>query len=489
MRLIEQRRQGALFFAFHSTLNIGDDLDHGLRRFVPKGYGLNKLACSHDEIRWLFDEDELIAAGRMLADRLEKNPQYANSLFELFRYICKLNEDYCDSLLPKRVGLLSTQEIIESIRKFFNVYQPLWDLGPFGELIDFSLPGLLSEDLSAQKIPSKEISTIISALSMPTDDSFSRAAEKSVLQISAVIANRQTPNKNWRKDAQIRPLMEAHLEKFYWTPCNYFSFSGLGWNNLESLIESALNAKENPTERLRAIEKQKKESQAEQNRLISKYLFSSKALFFFELAKKVSILYDDRKKTQMKGFFSVGRLLKELARRRGIDSDVAKYLFSFELTDFAQGKISRQTLEARREHCFVNYNVYPFQVLTGKEAVLAEEKLWQKSVVTQNEVAGLCASPGTVSGIARVIRSARDLGQLQPGEILVTGMTSPEFVPMLKKTVGIITDDGGITCHAAIISRELGIPCIVGTKVGTKIIQNGDKIDLRAHHGLARIQK
>lgn len=86
------------------------------------------------------------------------------------------------------------------------------------------------------------------------------------------------------------------------------------------------------------------------------------------------------------------------------------------------------------------------------------------------------ASPGLVSGPAIVIRSIKEIGKVRLGEILVMEMTTPDFVPAMRKAVGIITDQGGQTSHAAIVSRELGVACVVGTQVGTKKIKTGTVI-------------
>jgi pyruvate,water dikinase len=78
---------------------------------------------------------------------------------------------------------------------------------------------------------------------------------------------------------------------------------------------------------------------------------------------------------------------------------------------------------------------------------------------------------------------------LTKGEILVTSMTSPDFISAIKKAAAIVTNEGGILCHAAIVSREFGIPCIVGTGIATKSIKNGDLIEVDANHGFVRILK
>ncbi|MDK2861723.1 MAG: pyruvate, water dikinase [Thermodesulfobacterium sp.] len=86
-------------------------------------------------------------------------------------------------------------------------------------------------------------------------------------------------------------------------------------------------------------------------------------------------------------------------------------------------------------------------------------------------------------GKARVILSLNEIANFKPGEILVTEMTDPDWEPIMKKASAIITDRGGRTCHAAIVSRELGIPCIVGTENATKLINTGDKITVDCSQG------
>jgi len=75
---------------------------------------------------------------------------------------------------------------------------------------------------------------------------------------------------------------------------------------------------------------------------------------------------------------------------------------------------------------------------------------------------------------------------MRPGDILVSHMTDPEIVVAMKKAGAIITDMGGITCHAAIVSRELGIPCVIGTKIATKVFKDGDEVEVDATKGVVR---
>lgn len=103
-------------------------------------------------------------------------------------------------------------------------------------------------------------------------------------------------------------------------------------------------------------------------------------------------------------------------------------------------------------------------------------------------VKGLPASPGKVSGRVHVILDPSRIDEFKEGEILVTEMTAPDWVPAMKKAKAIVTDSGGMTCHASIVSRELGIPCIVGTKsrgeAATTTIPDGIDVTIDATHGV-----
>jgi len=97
---------------------------------------------------------------------------------------------------------------------------------------------------------------------------------------------------------------------------------------------------------------------------------------------------------------------------------------------------------------------------------------------------GLGASPGIAAGPVRIVLDAHQLDRVKKGDILVTEMTSPDFVPAMKRAAGIITDSGGSTCHAAIVSREMGVPCVVGTRNATKTLREDEIVTVDANSGV-----
>jgi len=97
---------------------------------------------------------------------------------------------------------------------------------------------------------------------------------------------------------------------------------------------------------------------------------------------------------------------------------------------------------------------------------------------------GLGASPGTGMGKVRIIRTPAEIKNMERGDVLVTEMTTPDYVPGMKKAAAIVTDTGGMTSHAAIVSRELGVPCVVGTGTATKVLKDGMDVSVDGSHGM-----
>ncbi len=126
-------------------------------------------------------------------------------------------------------------------------------------------------------------------------------------------------------------------------------------------------------------------------------------------------------------------------------------------------------------------------VTTLNKGGIAEEKVEKEGEEKSTGkiiIKGETASRGIYSGRVRLIKDASELNKIQKGDILVTKMTTPDMVPAMQKAGAIITDEGGMTCHAAIVSREMGIPCIVGTEHATEILKGGQEITVNATHGI-----
>lgn len=122
----------------------------------------------------------------------------------------------------------------------------------------------------------------------------------------------------------------------------------------------------------------------------------------------------------------------------------------------------------------------PITEINGKSTKPSENLPQEDDIILK----GAAASIGTGSGPVKIIHSPKEIDQITEGDILVTEMTTPDYVPAMKKAKAIVTDTGGRTCHAAIVSRELGIPCVVGTSNATNILKQGQIITVDGAKGL-----
>lgn len=113
------------------------------------------------------------------------------------------------------------------------------------------------------------------------------------------------------------------------------------------------------------------------------------------------------------------------------------------------------------------------------EAPAEEKKIETREVL----LTGLGASPGIGYGVVRIVKTNVDLEKIQAGDILVTKMTDPDMAVAMRKASAIVTDEGGVTCHAAIVSRELGIPCVVGTEKATELLKDGEEVTIDGKEG------
>ena len=103
-------------------------------------------------------------------------------------------------------------------------------------------------------------------------------------------------------------------------------------------------------------------------------------------------------------------------------------------------------------------------------------KGWLHGAANATKLPGMAASPGVVEGLARVIRSPEDLGQVQEGEILVTPVTAPSWAPVFGRIEATVTDIGGMMSHAAIVCREYGLPAVTGTGSASSVIRTGQRL-------------
>lgn len=203
----------------------------------------------------------------------------------------------------------------------------------------------------------------------------------------------------------------------------------------------------------------------------------------------------DIKKAWLSAEKKIKSLKRKMAKLLGLKADEFEYLTLDELKDSTKKNNIKLYKKLIKERKFCVFGIIKGRkiLIMGKDKVNIIVKHLEPKIIKVKEILGKPANPGFVKGKVRIVPQVNykemitKAGLFKKGEILVTGMTQPDIIFACKKARAIITDEGGITSHAAIISRELNIPCIIGTKIATKVLRDGDLVEVDANVGVVKI--
>jgi phosphohistidine swiveling domain-containing protein len=191
-------------------------------------------------------------------------------------------------------------------------------------------------------------------------------------------------------------------------------------------------------------------------------------------------------------WFYFDPVAKYLANELSLSREEFLFLTPEEVSDSIinkKCKLSKSQIKDRQDGFVCGFINNKRILLTGDDVKELSNYFTPDVQKNVEEFKGSIACKGKVKGKIKIIKTKDKFNQFNEGEILVTSMTTPDFVLIMKKSLAIITDEGGLSCHAAIMSRELNIPCIIGTKIATKVLKDGDLVEVDADNGVVKIIK
>lgn len=184
------------------------------------------------------------------------------------------------------------------------------------------------------------------------------------------------------------------------------------------------------------------------------------------------------------------RMAKQISKKTGYSKDIILCATKEEFDKYLKNGIlpKKEVLQKRYEASALLFQNGSYQLITGQKVTHLEKSI-EENLISQAIIEGIPAYPGKAEGTAKIIMNARKKNDFKKGDILITGMTRPEYLYLVKKSNGFITDAGGMLSHAAITARELRKPCIVGTQIASKTLDNGDLIEMDATTGIIKVLK
>ncbi|MFH0979224.1 MAG: PEP-utilizing enzyme [Candidatus Woesearchaeota archaeon] len=294
--------------------------------------------------------------------------------------------------------------------------------------------------------------------------------------------------KHSRASALFEKRLAAYLKNYFWIKTDFFESFRYDQHAVEQAIEREL--KKFGVDELKAELTLLKEKQLEQLHKHSRIKLSQSSRKDMALASQIISFVDKRKSVMMQNFFYFFHILSRVANQTKISCMEIKLYTVDELKAVLRTgrKLSSRELSRRKKGVFIVYAFNkPAVLFTGKEA----RELFSiiSHSIKTSFLQGQVASTGgnaAVKGRVKIIRDAKN--QPFPKDaILVTSMTRVEFIPLMRRAKAVITDEGGLACHAAIVSRELGIPCIIGAKNATRLLKDQDLIEMNMATGSIKV--
>lgn len=291
-------------------------------------------------------------------------------------------------------------------------------------------------------------------------------------------------------------LIELHLRKYDFLQgyVDFNRFDKLYY--LRRLKEFLVIPKTNLQKEIRKYEDKAKEIERVRKMLTKKHKLEKKLLYLLDLAS-----YFAYHRMEMRVYFTLGlvslkEILNEIARRMNISTEDVKWILIQENVKFLKSskKVSPKVIEERKKFSIHHIEDMKVKLKTGKKA-----EQWRKIYLPPKDftgvesVKGQIGNPGVRRGYVKLIVDTPDIikemGSMKQGSILVTHNTRPDMIVVCKKAAAIVTDEGGILSHAALVSREFGIPCVIATWNATKIFKDGDLVEVDANNGIVKILK
>ncbi|MDP7115435.1 MAG: PEP-utilizing enzyme, partial [Candidatus Woesearchaeota archaeon] len=195
-----------------------------------------------------------------------------------------------------------------------------------------------------------------------------------------------------------------------------------------------------------------------------------------------------RRYAQVYALYRMQPILEEICKRLKISLMQSRFMLTREFGDaLLKDKIDRDELTKRTESCVYYVEKGNDEVFTGQKAEEFKKLVAQKEVEDVDEFSGQTGCIGKAAGEVKIVIRPADMQKMNDGDILVSIATDPDIVPAMKKAAAFVTEQGGVTSHAAIVAREMGKPCVIGTKIATRVLKDGDYVEVDATKGVVKI--
>ena len=427
---------------------------------------------SNRRVIGIMPKKEWDSIGEIISERLIEERGY----FENIENLAEIAKQHIIKFLKsikKDFSEISFEDLIKIADKIYSLFMEYDSASVFSWYIAGDL--LKSKIGRILKLKQEKLDLI----SLPHKPTSTSEMEKDVL-------NAALSNKN--------PKVEAKKlsERYYWIPFGYDGPDIWDASHFEKEIIKHRKELKETQSKYNQIIKRELHIKNQVKKILSLHKFGAKEKRLIHILHSIAIWTDERKMLEYPLFYNYWKVLAELEKRSNLPILNLKYLFTHELKELKTNakqlkKISDYRISNEFMISGINGEVKPVdkdRLIQIKEAI----KVQEDSELIKGIVA--CRGPKLkYIGKVKVLLSPKECSKVNPGDILVSTMTTPDYVLAMNHALGFVTDEGGVTCHAAIVSREMNKPCIIGTRTATKVLKDGDLVEVDANKGIVKILK
>ncbi len=435
---------------------------------------------------WYIEMDDIKKVYTSIINAGKKDKSVSKTLLQEWKGDEEIFYQKCQEIGNIALPKLSDEELIKLHGDFVQIIlnrnssSSLIDGFALGtdELIAAEIKKVYEQSKLKERMKFTEVFSILTA---PIHLSFINDAEVELLKIAAEVQKKLQKRKE---------LVQEHQQNFFWIRNNYVSAHILSIEYFNEELDKILTLKINVEDEIKRIERTPLINKAKKKELLQQLTLPEELILLLTISEDFTYWQDERKKATFWTAHYCTLLLEEIGKRVKVPADELKYMSPREVSTIFIHKPDRKILLERRRNSVFYWDKEGHDALTGKDADDVKKSILGSTDLSPvDDFRGLTASLGTARGTVKVVRSATEIEKVKPGDILVAVMTRPDYVPAMKIAAAIVTDEGGITCHAAIVARELAIPCIIGTKIATKVLKDGMQVEVNANHGWVKIHK
>ena len=350
----------------------------------------------------------------------------------------------------------------------------------------------------------KNISEVFPVLTSPHKKSFLEKEEESFLQIAKLINNKRKLKETFIHSdlddltdniKNLDQVISKKIINHYHAYTSFtFQYRGPAYELVEYIgrWQAFFREGQSPTKLLNEIAKRRQQLISRQNKMLKELNFTQYEKDLIKMAQEMVFIKDYRKNALYNSMYYYEIVFKEVAKRMHLSLNQVWALKPWEITQALKtGRINQDELNKRQR--FVadywyrkNGKVYN-KTYSGSAANEFYKKILIKKITNNtSELKGTCAYPGKVKGIVKIVNVPKDMDKMNKGDIMVAHNTNPNLVPAMKKAKALIGGAGGLTCHTAIVAREMQVPCVVGVADCDKVLKDGDTVEVNSTQGIIK---